>query len=123
MHSLVEDLLQKSDDQQDPLIKHFKNLWLSKADYESLIYAGTRAASGLKNKFLDELDSSFVSLQRLYNEKFMDRIKQTSIDLLHNGGKTKIKYQSSHRRYTSPFKISILSWNVNATSPDKLNIK
>jgi len=64
---------------------------LGKADYESLIYAGTRAASGLKNKFLDDLDSSFVSLQRLYNEKFMDRIKQTSIDLLHNGKKGRMK--------------------------------
>lgn len=84
-------MLQKSDDQLDPIVKQFKTLWLGKADYESLIYSGTRAASGLKNKFLDDLDSSFVSLQRLYNEKFMDRIKQTSIDLLHNGSKIKTK--------------------------------
>lgn len=99
------------------VIKNFKILWLGKADYESLIYAGTRAVSGLKNKFLDELDSSFVSLQRLYNEKFMDRIKQTSIDLLHFDNKTRLKLKNGHCQYTSPFKVSILTWNVNATAP------
>jgi hypothetical protein len=106
-----------------PLIRNFKNLWLAKADYESLIYAGTRAVSGLKNKFLDDLDSSFVSLQRLYNEKFMDRIKQTAIDLIHYDSKFQSKLKNSHCKYTSPFKISISTWNVNATSPEKLKVK
>lgn len=69
------------------MIKNFKECWSEKADYESLIYAGTRAASGRKDKFLDELDNSFISIQRLYNEKFMDRLKQTAIDLIHSSSK------------------------------------
>jgi len=53
----------------------------------------------------------------------MDRIKQTSIDLLHNGKKSRMRLENIHRKYTSPLKVHIASWNVNATSPDKLNIK
>jgi hypothetical protein len=82
-----------------------------------LIYVGTRAVSGLKNKFLDDLDSSFVSLQRLYNEKFMDRIKQTAIDLIHYDSKNRAKLRNGHSQYSSPFKVTISTWNVNATSP------
>ena len=115
--SLMEDLLKKSDDELKPLIRNFKMLWLDKADYQSLIYSGTRAVSGLKNKFLDDIDSSFVSLQRLYNEKFMDRIKQTSIDLLHYDSKSQTKFKKGNNQYSTPFKINILTWNVNATSP------
>lgn len=63
-------------------------MWTIKADFESLIYTGTRSASGRKDKLLDEIDNSFVALQRLYNEKFIDRMKQTVIGLLHPQSKT-----------------------------------
>lgn len=53
----------------------------------------------------------------------MDRIKQTSIDLLHNGKKGRMRLENVHRKYTSPLKVHILSWNVNATHPEKLNVK
>lgn len=49
------------------LVKSFRGVWAGKADYESMIYTGTRAASGRKDKLLDEIDNSFVALQRLYN--------------------------------------------------------
>ena len=64
---MLQELYQKSEDQLKPIIRNFKEIWLEKADYESLIYSGTRAASGRKDKFLDELDNSFISIQRLYN--------------------------------------------------------
>ena len=76
-------------------MKNYKLLWAIKADYESLIYTGTRAASGRKDKLLDEIDNSFVALQRLYNEKFMDRMKQTVIDTLHPRKKHKFHSQKS----------------------------
>jgi hypothetical protein len=47
----------------------------------------------------------------------MDRIKQTSIDLLHFDYKTRARLKNGHRQYTSPFKVSIVTWNVNATAP------
>lgn len=47
-----------------------------------MIYTGSRATSGKKNKFLDDLEDSFISLQRLYNQKFIDRIKQMSLDII-----------------------------------------
>lgn len=37
------------------LMLGFKILWEEKADFESMIYAGSRATNGRKNKFLDEL--------------------------------------------------------------------
>ena len=52
----------------------------------------------------------------------MDRVKQTSIDLIHSS-RRKIHTKFSHQKYTSPFNISIVSWNVNATEPSKLNLK
>lgn len=47
-----------------------------------MIYSGSRAANGKKNKFLDDLEDYFISLQRLYNQKFLDEIKQKALDIL-----------------------------------------
>ena len=47
-----------------------------------MIYTGSRATNGKKNKFLDSLEDSFIALQRLYNQKFIDEIKQKALDIL-----------------------------------------
>jgi hypothetical protein len=47
-----------------------------------MIYTGSRAANGKKNKFLDDLSDSFISLQRLYNQKFIDESKQKALDVI-----------------------------------------
>ena len=47
-----------------------------------MIYAGSRATRGRKNKFLDDLEDSLVSLQRLYNQKFIDETKQRCLDII-----------------------------------------
>lgn len=97
----------------------FKRVWEEKADFESMIYSGSRAAHSQKNKFLDDISDSLISLQRLYNQKFMDEMKQKSLDL--------ILYHKHYRMDTMlrskqnlEFHICIITWNVNATSPDKL---
>ena len=51
----------------------------------------------------------------------MDRVKQTSIDLIHSSQTKKINF--THQKYTSPFHISMITWNVNATLPEKLDLK
>jgi phosphatidylinositol-bisphosphatase len=58
-------------------------------------------------------------LQRLYNQKFIDEIKQKSLDI--------ILYHKYYRRDTmlknkeiTELHISIASWNVNATDPEKM---
>jgi hypothetical protein len=84
-----------------------------------MIYTGSRATNGKKNKLLDDLSDSFISLQRLYNQKFIDRIKQKSLDIIlhhkHYNFETLLK-----DKHKTPFNINILSWNVNATDPEKL---
>ena len=57
-----------------------------------------------------------ISLQRLYNQKFMDEIKQKSLDL--------ILYHKNYRmdsvlknKENIELHICIVTWNVNATDP------
>ena len=84
-----------------------------------MIYTGSRATNGKKNKFLDSLEDSFIALQRLYNQKFIDEIKQKALDIL---------LYHKHYRMTSvlknkqniEFNVCLVTWNVNATEPDKL---
>lgn len=85
-----------------------------------MIYTGSRAATCRQNKFLDSLSDSLISLQRLYNQKFMDEMKQKSLDL--------ILYHTHYRmnsilrsKQSIEFHICIITWNVNATDPDKLH--
>lgn len=53
----------------------------------------------------------------------MDRIKQTAIDLVHTDHKGKSKPENLNCQYTSSLNICISTWNVNATSPEKLNVE
>lgn len=84
-----------------------------------MIYSGSRATNGKKNKFLDDLEDSFISLQRLYNRKFLDEIKQKSLDTLlyHTHYRMNSMLKNKHN---TEFHISVVTWNVNATDPDKL---
>jgi hypothetical protein len=52
-------------------------------------------------------------------------MKQEALDLiLSHGRKSQCKSPSlNHQKYTSPFKISMVTWNVNATEPDKLSFE
>lgn len=115
----LKELLFAEDNMLSALLLNFRNLWQEKADFESMIYAGSRATNGKKNKFLDDLEDSFISLQRLYNQKFIDEIKQKSLDI--------ILYHKYYRRdsmlrnkQSAQLHICIASWNVNATDPDKM---
>lgn len=80
--------------------------------------------TGRKDKFLDELDNSIISLKRLYNQKFIDRMKQAALDvILFNEKKFQKDWSSTvHKKYTSPFRVSMITWNVNAVAPEKLNL-
>ena len=100
-------------------MKSFQEVWLEKADFESLIYSGSRAVTGRKDKFLDELDNSIISLKRLYNQKFIDRMKQAALDvILFNEKKFQRDWSSTvHKKFTSPFRIATVTWNVNAVHP------
>ena len=101
------------------LMLGFKAIWEEKADFESLIYTGSRAANSRGNTFLDNISDSFISLQRLYNQKFMDEMKQKSLDL--------ILYHKHYRmdsilknKHNLEFHVCVITWNVNATDPNKL---
>lgn len=51
----------------------------------------------------------------------MDRMKQTVIDLM-NPKKKSLMNKSSVNHSSSDFNVSIITWNVNATQPDKLDL-
>lgn len=84
-----------------------------------MIYTGSRATNGKKNKFLDDLSDSFISLQRLYNQKFIDEMKQKALDIILYHKHYRMNSMLRNKQNTE-FQICIISWNVNATDPDKL---
>lgn len=45
----------------------FRYLWEEKANFESLMYTGSRATTSSSNDFLEEISDSLVNFQRLYN--------------------------------------------------------
>lgn len=51
----IKDLLFGEEPTLSPLMVQFRTLWEEKADFESMIYAGSRATNGKKNKFLDDM--------------------------------------------------------------------
>lgn len=51
--SLLNNFLHSSEDDINPFIRNFKDAWMEKADYESLIYTGNRAYPNRKDKLLD----------------------------------------------------------------------
>lgn len=60
---------------------NFKYLWAENADFISKMYCGTESYSANltrlgKRGFLDFIDSSLLSIARVYNSKFEDRLKQ-----------------------------------------------
>lgn len=60
-----------------------------------------------------------MSLQRLYNQKFMDEIKQKSLDLILYHKHYRMESMLRNKQNVE-FHICIVSWNVNATSPEKM---
>jgi hypothetical protein len=84
-----------------------------------MIYAGSRATNGKKNKFLDSLEDSFIALQRLYNQKFIDEIKQKSLDILLYHKHYRMNSVLRNKQNTE-LRICLVTWNVNSTDPDKL---
>jgi hypothetical protein len=71
------------------------------------------------NAFLDEIADSQMSLQRLYNQKFMDEIKQKSLDLILYHKHYRMESMLRNKQNVE-FHICIVTWNVNATDPDKM---
>lgn len=60
------------------------------------------------------IENTFISLQRYYNQKFIDQIKQLSLDIIlyHKNYQPLIRL-----KHKLPFTVSVLTWNVNALSP------
>ena len=51
-------------------------------------------------------------------------MKQAALDvILFNQKKFQKNWSSTaHKKYTSPFRVSMITWNVNAVAPQKLNL-
>jgi hypothetical protein len=115
----IKELLFGEDPYIPSLILNFRNVWEEKADFESMIYSGSRATNGKKNKFLDSLEDSFIALQRLYNQKFIDEIKQKSLDILLYHKHYRMNSMLKNKQNTE-LHVCLVTWNVNATDPEKL---
>lgn len=78
-----------------------------------MMYTGSRATNSKKNKFLDDLESSLISLQRLYNQKFIDRMKQKALDIIlhHRNYRFETVLISGDKK---SLQLAIVTWNVNA---------
>ena len=80
------------------------------------MYTGSRIINNAKNSFLDEISSSLINFQRMYNESFMDEMKQKSLDtiLFHKHYRMDSMLRN---KQNLEFHICVVTWNVNATDP------
>lgn len=95
-----------------PFLRYYKSMWEEKGQFESIIYAGTPSTQGKKTKLLAQIENTLISLQRYYNQKFIDQLKQRSLDciLYHKN------YEPLSRlKHKLPLTVSILTWNINGT--------
>lgn len=73
---------------------------------------------GQRSNLLEGISKSFISLSRLYNQTFTDKMKQNAFDTILGHDLKQEQLRTAINQY--PIEISICTWNVNETLPDKL---
>ncbi len=111
-------LMSSNDEELNPFLRYYRNLWDEKGEFESIIYSGSPSTKSKKSKLIDKILSTLISLQRYYNQKFIDQIKQLSLDIILYHKNYEPIFRLKHKL---PFTVSIATWNVNATEPEKFS--